>query len=189
MIGVVFITFIVGGVGFFSWYHSQPSWKVQTITDPKISFEYPSVIRPNILTDSEKNDKFLFRAKEVQDTNTPPMLVTLRHEDGLRAPAALTHQELIDMLLGNIDKAYPQRFPGYEALSTHKFEQDGHKAAELFFTYDSPSGGKIKQRLLIADIDGNRVIYLSAQAKESDYPQLDKKYFTKIFSSLIFEQG
>lgn len=176
---ILMLGVLIGGI----LYWQKAQWLPQHIDEVGLNFMVHKSFTDSQLSEDDTMNKILYRINQEGDK---PFLITLRSEDGLRLAASLSHQDLIPMLLGNIDKAYPARFSNYQALSTRQFEQNGHKAAEVIFTYDGPAGVKIKQRFLIVDIDGNRALYLAAQAKEADFATLNKKYFDRMFASLTF---
>jgi hypothetical protein len=179
-IPVIILGFSIGGI--LAWQKAQ--WVPLKIDEINLSLFVHKSFKPSNLSTEDKESKVLVRINRVEE---PPFLITLRYEDGLRLVTSLTRQDLIPMLLGNIDKVYPQRFTDYKSLSTRQFEQDGHKAAEIIFTYDGPAGEKVKQKFLIVDIDGNQVLYIAAQVKEVDFDQVNKRYFDRIFQSLTFD--
>jgi hypothetical protein len=181
LIATIFIV-TASVIAFAAWQKAQ--WRPQRIDDLGVHFLLHKSLTASQLSDEDKTNKIVFRINH--ETEERPFLMTFRYEDGLRLPTSLTHQDLIPMLLGNIDKAYPARFPGYQSLSTRQFEQTGHKAAEIIFTYQGPTGEKVKQRFLMLDIDGNRVLYVAAQAKEADFAAVNKKVFNRLFESLSF---
>ncbi|MEK7460959.1 MAG: hypothetical protein AAB647_01950 [Patescibacteria group bacterium] len=182
IVGLLVIVLGGGATGFILWQKAQ--WQPVKLDEVGVTFMAHKLLKPGQLTEDDKKSKILYRVTQNGDKS---LLITARYEDGLRLPTSLTRQELIPMLLTNIDKAYPQRFTGYKAVSTRNFDQNGHKAAELIFTYDGPAGEKVKQRFLIIDLDGNRALYLAAQAKEADFIALNKKYFNRLFGSFTFE--
>lgn len=180
------ILIVLGAVSYSVWRYQERQWTSFTSEQPKLSFQHPRVFKVEPLPE-EKNRRldFLFRASEGELTN--PLNVNLRAETGLRLPTSLTKQEMIPMLLGNIEAAYPQRFPDFKKESERTFEQAGKKAAELLFIYTGPAGESIKQRLFIIAYDGDTALYLAAQSKEADFDELNHKYFNRMFASLKFE--
>lgn len=149
--------------------------------------KYPSSFQKTAISEDagqSKNVEVLFRATEGYDDQ--PLLVRLQKETGLRIVSSLTNIEFIDNLLRNTEKAYPLRFPEYSKLSEKKFDYKGKKAAELYFTYVGPAGEKIKQRVMIIEYDPDIALYLTAQAKETDFDKLNRKYFDRMFKNLEF---
>lgn len=150
-----------------------------------VSFDCPDGLAVDELptpTDEEKTKALvIFRATE--GTLTPPMNLNVRQETGLRIAVSLTKQEIIQMILGNSEKAFPQRFPEYKKVSERAFELNGKKAGEIYFTYKGPAGEVIKQRFLVVAKDDNTVYYFALQAKETDFNQANSTYFDRITSS------
>lgn len=173
-------------IGFFSYrLYQEHQWLTLSNEDPSFSLSYHKkmVVTRGTDEEKEKGEPFI-RLSEGQLPD--PFLISIRKESGLRLVTSLTRQDTIPMLLGNAENAYPQRFPEYHKESEWEFELTGKKAAELIFTYQGPSGERIKQRFLIIAYDGNTALYFAAQAKESDFDELNKKYIDRIFESLTF---
>jgi hypothetical protein len=138
-----------------------------------VSLSYPEEANQLQLTEQDKADKFIFRASHDSE---PPYLITLRYEEGLLKASQLARISALELLLGNTDKAFPTRYPGYKKLSEQKFERAGKEAAKLEFTYTANDGQLAKQALYIFMRDDDTALYLSTQAKESDYPELEQLF-------------
>lgn len=170
------------------WYN-ESKWRKVTLDNPSLTFS----LHNNLISAPDKNNQdeenknvdVLFRA--VQTINEPrPMLVSVKKERGLRIVTSLTRVEMLDGLLRNMERAYPQRFPEYKKESEQIFDRGGKKSVEIYFTYKGPAGEIIKQRLVVVKYDGDTAIYLSAQSKQKDFDSLNKKYFNRIFKSVKF---
>lgn len=176
---------LASAIGVSWWQYQNRQWTSFEATNPKLRFEYPKAFQLESLPQiKERNLTFLFQANQGQLPT--PLNVDLRVETGLRIVTSLTKQEMIPLLLGNADKTHPQRFSNYHKESERTFEHEGKKAAELYFTYIGPTGEKIKQRLWIIAYDPDTALYLAAQAKESDFDLLNRRYFDRIFNRLQF---
>lgn len=170
----------------FGWYQSS-QWQEFVHANPNISLDYHQIFEMQNLPAEQINPdlKFVFQARETDEEK--PVTIDLRVETGLRIAVSLTKQEMIPMLLGNSEKSFPSKFPNYTKVAERQFEQAGKKAAELIFTYTGPSGQKVTQRLLLVAYDGNTALYLAAQARETDFSDLNKRYFDRMFASLKFD--
>ncbi|MEK7602720.1 MAG: hypothetical protein AAB459_00555 [Patescibacteria group bacterium] len=156
----------------------------QSFTDNKqgISFDYSSTLKQIELNGDDLKDNFVFRAENIYNTD-PPILISVRYENGLKAASTVTKQSKIELVMQNLRKAYPKRFPSFEEVSSNKTEIDSKTAQEVVFTYTSNSINS-KQRLLIIDKNEDTVIYVSMQSKNSDYDKLDSEIFTPITNSI-----
>lgn len=177
--------FFLGAAAFGIWRYQERQWTTFVFDNPKFSFDYPQVLKLEPLPDEEqKSLKVLFRAS--QGELPDELNVNLRQETGLRLPLTLTKQEMISMLLSNAADSFPQRFPDFKKVAEREFAHAGKRAAELYFTYTGPAGEKIKQRLLIIAYDGDTALYFATQSKTSDFDELNRKYFDRMFESLGF---
>jgi hypothetical protein len=158
-------------------------WRTEQIQSLNLSFQRPPDLITQALNSDEKESKIAYRGTPRTDSEQP-YLVTIRSEDGLKLAISLTKQELVPMVLGNSEKAFPARFPEFTKVSTRQYEIDGHKAGEFIFSYKAPAGSKTKQRFVVIDKDGNTAIYLALQAKETDFSSLDKQIFERLINSI-----
>lgn len=108
-------------------------------------------------------------------------LVTVSVERGLRIVTALTHVEMLAGLARNIERTYPERFPGFHKERERSFFVDGRRAVEVMFTYASPHGATIRQRLWVIAYDGDTALSVAAQARADDFAAIEKAYFMLIF--------
>lgn len=115
------------------------------------------------------------------------LLITLRKEQELSKAANLTGEEPIGIILNTISRTYPRRFPGYSELSRREFEQSSRPAAEIIFTYDGETGERVKQRFIAIMKDDDQALYLSLQAKDSEFDALNTRFFNAIANSLAFD--
>lgn len=170
---------LVAAAGYGWWQYTQNQWIEKKLEDPSVALAYHKdfVEKPK--------DEFIFRA-EVEGLNKTPALISIRKETGLRIVTSLTKGSLIENLLRNAERAYPQRYPEYKKLSERKLKAGDHDAAELYFTYQGPVKETIKQRLLIVEYDPGTAIYITGQSKESDFEKVNKKYLNRMFASVSF---
>ena len=164
--------------------NTQATQKLAEDSLTGLSLHYGEPLKLEVLSPQDQKDKFIFR----MSSKEPAMLISVRYEDGLRTISSLAKQEPLELLLGNIDKAYPQRFPGYSLSNEHKLKVDGKSAAELIFTYKGPNGELAKQRQYIVMKDGDMAIIVSTQSKGNDFESLNNKYFTPLLMSLHFKK-
>jgi len=185
---VVIPALAVTGAIFVGLWNSQmvAGWK--TFSDPttRIVIEYPPDLINQPITDTDRQDKIIFRGTEKPGDR--PVLITLRYEDGLRVTTELAKKDLLDLLVENSDRAHPDRFPEYQKISERRLDLAGKKAAEILFTYKRPAGERIKQRFLIVVRDNDLAVYLAAQTQEADFAVLDQKYFDRLFSAVRFDE-
>ena len=181
--GCVLLFAIVAIVIYF-WLEARPSLQKFESAETGVSLQYDADLTDTTLTKQDKADKVILKLQN--HASEPGLLVSVRHEDGLRPISTITKQDLQTALLSNVSKTYPERFPEYRQLSTRNFDVNGKKASEVVFTYQN-QGETIKQRFVFVIKNDDMAVYLSAQAKENDFASLNKKYFDPIFNSLQIE--
>ncbi len=147
-----------------------------------LSLRYIAPLQVEQLTEQDKKDKFVFRLTSLD----PAMLVSVRYEDGLRGVAAAARQSPLDLILGNAAKSLAQRYQGFQQLQQNKLTSNDRDAAEIIFTYTGPKGETAKQRLIIIIKDADTAVYIAAQTREDQFPELTTKYFDKLVSSITF---
>ena len=190
IIGAVILVVIIG-LALFIYRSSNTSTPVKeqvadnlvTFKDDTtgLSFQYSDFLAIQQLTDADKKDKFITRLISID----PASIVSIRYEEGLRSVTSISGQSLLDLLSGNIAKAYPNRYPGYKLLSEKSVVISSLTAKQIVFSYTGPSGEVAKQKLVILPKDGNTAFYISFQATETEFENLDTLYFTKILESII----
>lgn len=148
-----------------------------------ISLRYSPKFYKQSLSTEDERDKIVLRLTQT-DKQQLPMQVAVRYEEGIRLPASITRQNPRDMLIRNIDKAYPDRFKNYKKVSSRSFSLDSRDAAEIIFTYSGPSGQRIRQRFVLLMRTDDKAVYISAQSKEVDFAKINKKYFDPLFASI-----
>jgi hypothetical protein len=156
--------------------------------DPRTtaSIKYPEEAHAQPISEEDKKNNIALRLTEREGQT--PFLVTLRSESGLRAVATLTRASIIDVVMGNSEKALPQRFKGFHKESGRRYEHNGRNAGEFIFTYDSPvPNERIKQRFVILVKDDDTAVYLAMQAKEADFDEQNQKIFNPMAESLNFQ--
>lgn len=175
-------------VAYWYWQFQASQWVKVMFENPKMEFSHHQDLKRTAPQDGAdtKRVEFLFRATESDPKNMLPLVVVLKKETGLRLPSSLSRMDVLDMLLKNSEKAFPLRYEEYQKEGEKKFEFQGKKAAELLFTYKGPGGERVRQRFFMVEYDGNIAFLLSAQARESDFSNLNRKYFEKMFSSMRF---
>jgi ribosomal protein L17 len=183
---IVVILCVLGGLGILLggyWFTRTQSTRVY-IPETNIEIEVPRLIKVQALSEQDLAAQILFRALNTKDENQ--FLITVRKEEGLRKAAALSRTDVLSLVVGNLEKAYPQRFGGYKKISENSKKFGSHEGTEITFTYNGPSGETIAQRILVLPLDGNSVIYLTAQAQEQHFRALNSHYFERIFSHIRF---
>lgn len=188
---ILFLTLIIivilCGVYIFNKYFNT---KTKFIREeyPKFSIEYLNTFK-KVLIENENAGKyleFLLKLENSEKLQSTPFRLFVTKEVGLRIVTSLTRIPIIDNLLRNSERSFPQTYPEYKKLSERTFEYKGKNSAEIYFTYKGPAGETIKQRFMIIAYDGDTALYVSVQAKEIDFDKLNKKYFDKIYKSLEF---
>lgn len=145
-----------------------------------VSLSYPDPLTSDQLTDTDREDGFLFRLTS-QD---PPTIVSIRQETGLRAVTTLANVDVLDLLSANAEKALPDRYPGYSVLSENQLSVGGKDAVEIVFTYNGPSSENVQQKLLIIEKDPNTAVYISMQTAAANYESVQKNQFQPILEAL-----
>jgi hypothetical protein len=162
----------------------QPTYRTFTSQTTGTEIKHDAKLLPTKLSAQDKKDKIVLRL--INSEELPELLVTMRTEDGLRLLSVYAKQDLRSVIMQNISKAYPLRFPEYTQLSTRNFEVNGKKAGEVIFTYKKGSE-LIKQRFVFIIKSDDEAIYLAAQSRNSDFDALNTTYFDKIFDSLTIK--
>jgi hypothetical protein len=157
------------------------SWHDIEISGGDIVLSLPNA--QTVKSDEDKIDhnvSILLRHEVYED---PRYLVSVKREMGLRAAASMSRMEPLDMLLGNIERAYPMRFSGYHVESEVRRNVANRPAADLVFTYEN-AGKVIRQRLLLFLWDGDTAYFVTAQARAADFDELNTLFFNRIFASV-----
>lgn len=147
------------------------------------SFKYPVSLNQIDLSGSDKKDKFIFRAQNTKADSSNPVLITVRYEDGIAVAAKTTKQVPLDMLVSNVRKSYPSRYPGFSELSFSRRSYQSRQAAEVVFTYNV-NGKVLKQKFVLVQLSEDRFVYFSFQSESDFYDQADNSYFNLILDSL-----
>jgi len=150
-----------------------------------IVFQYSPDLGEATLTDQQKKDRYIVRLLP-QQSSKYSLEIELRYEDQLRRVSALTHTDLLDMLVSNATKAFAREYKGYKKVSEKQVTINEKKGSELQFTYTGPKNELIYQRFLILIRDPDTAYYLSAQTIEQDFDAVNRRYFERIFSSTEF---
>jgi|GEM_PF-2203159 len=181
---LVIIGAVVGGM-----YYLYRQVQTPLFYDPKtlITFRYPKeLVRASTESAEDQKAKIVFRGKEGEKEATTPFLVTIRYEEGLRKVSSLLRYDIIDILADSADKQFPKEHPKFEKIDERRFTLNGKKAGEIVFTYLSRLGEPIKQRFIILARDEDMALYITMQAREKDFNEINKKYFGKIISVIDF---
>jgi hypothetical protein len=149
-------------------------------TTTGVSLSYKQPFTSEALAEQDRNDGFIFRLT----SDEPPTIVSVRQEEGLRAVTAISGINMLELLTSNVQKAYPVRYPGFSTVSENKYDVSGKSAREVVFTYDGPSGQKVKQRFVIIQKDGNTAIYVTAQTTDEQYDAANSNYFNDLIESI-----
>jgi hypothetical protein len=178
------ILLIIIGLGAAGWLWWSNRDKATTVyRSHGVSFNYGKTWRLQNLTDQDKKDNFIFWAN--QPVDQPIFQTTVRYEDGIAKAASVAKKEPMDMLVENLRRTYPTRFPSFTEVSSRRYNQDGHQAAELIFTYKKGSMA-IKQRFGLYLKDSNTAVYIASQSKTGDYEKINKRFFDPLYSSVSF---
>ncbi len=194
---LVVLTAVIGATGYI-FVHRKPerkdtntpatlavsSKRYNSIT---MSQDVPSEFKQLELSKEDIADNFLDRMTKFNNDGLQEMLITVRNEKRFNLVSGLTKKEPVDVILDNIAKNYPQRFPGYKKLRQQKFTTAGVEAAEVVFVYDSPSGQKAKQHILVLMRTKDEAVYVAYQALEKDFDRLDTTYFSLMRKSIKFD--
>ena len=151
-----------------------------------VSFLYSSSLEQIKLSDADRKDKFIFRAQNKQTDSQHPVLITARYEDGIAIAAKITKQAPLDMLIANVRKSYPARYPGFEEASFAKKDYRSYDGIETVFTYKS-NNIEVKQKFVIIQLSEDRFIYISLQSTATSYDLANSKYFDSVLSTLKFK--
>lgn len=153
----------------------------------QLTFSYDSQrVTSAPLTTDDEADGFLARLEPAVDESSSPFVVSVRRDSGYRAISSVSGQSLPEIVLDNIGRSYPDRFPGFRAIRQQTLSVGGVNAAEIVFLYDGPAGQSAKQHLLALAINDDEVILLSFQALEQDFELLDQDIFQPLRDSIQF---
>lgn len=182
------ITAILFGVKYYLAWTVEHHWSIARSNDQHIIFPIHSSLLIQSLTEEDQRIEtgktaVVFKATE-QEGSTVPLLFSVRKETGLRIVTSITHVELLDGLLSNIEKSFPQKYPDFKKEAVRIVEFNGHKAAEFYFTYTSPKGVTIKQRFLVVAYDDDTAYYIAAQSEEKNFADLNRVYFDRMFNQI-----
>ena len=157
-----------------------------SLNEVGLEVQQPTQLKRAELSDKDKQGNVLLRLQE-SEANKVPVLITVRYEDGLKAIFAVTKQEPLEMLLTNLDKSYPDRFPGFTKISDRELTVGDKEAAEIVFDYQQPGQEKVRQRLLIVIKDSDTAVYVAGQLPADQYDQYNSTLLEPVFTSLKFE--
>lgn len=185
--GVAACLVIAGLLGGGYWVWVEQTTPTFYDPDTHIGFRYSNkLIGTRAYDENDGRDKILYRLKNGEKIDNP-ILVTVKYEDGLRKVSSVLRYDILDILLDNADKLFAKQYIKYTKESERKFTRsDDRKAAELTFTYLSPLGYFIKQRMVIIMRDEDMAVYIAAQTGDKAFDAINKKYFDKIFTSIHF---
>lgn len=155
-------------------------------SDTGLTFSHNPQLLEAGVSNEEREDGILNRWQAAPGTSAQ-LLITLRSENSLAKVASLTGEQPIAIVLDTISRTYPSRFPGFNESSRREFEQSSRPAAEVVFTYDGDTGERVKQRFIAIMKDDDQAIYLSLQAKDSEFEALNARFFNAIADSLAFD--
>jgi hypothetical protein len=159
----------------------------RTFIDTKtgVKFSYSSLIQPVTLSNQDITEGFIFRGQDSSTDKNRPYLISIRSEEAAssRKAAAVTKQPILDMLLDNARKTYPARYKGFKEIASRTIQLAfNQEAKELIFTYQSQAR-LAKQGLIVLETQ-SRLVYLSFQAYDDDYNNLDLERFKRIQQSM-----
>ena len=147
-----------------------------------VGFSYPESAQVTTLTKKDRADNYIFRATN-SATDSKKYLITIRSEAGIQKVANLTKQDVLEMLIANARKALPLRYPGFQLMGIEQAEVNSKKSAELTFTYKN-NGELLRQKMLMVLRDSDTVLYVSIQAKDSEFDNLYHNNLDTVVRSL-----
>lgn len=182
--GVVVVCALIGGG---AWVYIQKTTPEFYDPETHVTFRYSNkLVGQRAYDEKDTQDKILYRLKNGEKI-PDPILVTVKYENGLRKVSSVLRYDIIDILLDNADKLFAKQYIKYTKESERKFTTaGGRKAAELVFSYLSPLGYFIQQRMVIVMRDEDVALYISAQTGQKVFDAMNKQYFEKIFTSIDF---
>ena len=152
-----------------------------------LAFEYHADMKASTLSQSDIDDMIIARLTP-SSTEGAQYLVTTRRETGFETLTGVTGQSGPDIVLDNLNRSYPDRFPGFRLQRQQTFSLAGVNAAEAIFTYDSPNnGGRAQQHFIALMRTPDEAVYFSFQSLEADFADLDSRYFQPLRQSISFE--
>lgn len=170
------IFLIMGGFGLYAW-RLKPALKTYQNSKHQVSFSYPAEAQ----LDTAHKDGRVVKVSNASGQVEYSLVVD--YETDLKTVATAAHKPLIDALIANAAKSLPKTYPRFEQTDSKKYQVDGHDAAEIQFTYmnmDEP----ITARLVMVTVSDNKAVYIRAQTKSGAFPQVNKRQFEPIITSL-----
>lgn len=147
-----------------------------------LGFSYDSRLEGKGLSSQDKTDGVIFRAVN-GPSEKAPLLVKAQIESGLRISSKSVKMPIRDMILDNSGRFLPAKYPEYQKISEHRFQVDGKDSATLEFKYVN-NGEKLRQKLVLLVLNDDQAIYISMQARESDWSVARSNYFDPLIESI-----
>jgi hypothetical protein len=144
----------------------------------EFTFKYSAEdLKPEILTDIDIKDGFVFRAKG--NNIDKPILITVRTEDATKSVKAATvlKKDILEMLLDNARKLYPGRYGSFKELSSKNTLIGNKDGREFVFTYKNKEGTVITQYLYL--VTNNQKIYYIV------FQNIQPNHFQSILQGII----
>ena len=151
--------------------------------DLGFSIEFNQKLNSEPLTESDKTDGFIARFTAFD----PPIIISVRHESGLRTVATLAGTDTATLLRSNIDRSLPARYPQFDQQTGTTITINEKTVIDRVFTYAGPSGEAAKQRLLAFIKDDDTAVYVSMPTTAALYDTVSVEYFDSSAASISIE--
>lgn len=177
---------IVAGLSFGGWkMYAAQQWQSNDITQPKLTFRHHPSMEVTKHSGAPQSGEATLLISQGALPKTEFQIEVI-YETGVALATSLSRQDPKEMLTMNAGRVLPDKFMNFEKISQKSVTFGDKDATEIEFRYDGGRGDKIHQRFLIIVLDSNNAIYVSAQAKESDFSKANKVYLDPIIQSFKF---
>lgn len=180
----LFVVLVAGAVLLFIRFRQgsasqQPEWKIYTNLEKGISFRYPPDYATAQLTESFTEAGIFVRLLKANAEAS----LSVSQETGL-GMLKLAGGTVYDALVDQVNRRYPDRFPGYKKVRFSETVIANEKAAIFDFTYTAKDGNIAQQRLAVI-VKNNDAYFIAAQTLQERFSQMETE-FTRIIESFTF---
>lgn len=183
----LFILFAVSTVVFavtrYSHEQKDGSLVSSTSSNGEVEIKHSSSIKSQLLTQKDTSDGFLLRLT----SDNPPVLVSVRQEEGLSVLTLQTNKSLLSILTDNAIKSLATRYPDPEVKKQSEITVNSREASKIEFSYNSPTDNneKIVQSLIIIPkADKSSALYISMQTTADNYNTGFQAVFDEMINSV-----
>lgn len=174
-----FFAFVVVAIAIAAWWVNSYVFSVETYQGDEFSFKYSN----QLLIELENEDELrLSHAKE------PDLLVvrTSVQRGGIEEASNILGVSAQEVVFDDIERAARVKYPEITVISKQKQDYAGRPGVWFEFTYKSPAGPLVQQKIIAILFELDSVLQISFQSKEADWAMVEQDYFSLVQSSLSF---